>query len=178
MRSAATAIAPPPPMPEVAATGSPTCPNCGNEVSPRAIMCIKCGTNLKTGQKMTGPGGRPVARPASMARGPVVWYKNPEAYAAIAFGILLLSYGSAWLSPLGVLAYVAIAVLLWIAGIIIVLIAAFKESVGTGFLTLCVPLYVLYFVYGQCESKFVKSMWSLSILAQVGIMFLPNHLGE
>lgn len=30
----------------------PKCPNCGNEVAPDAIICIGCGTNLKTGERI------------------------------------------------------------------------------------------------------------------------------
>lgn len=38
-------------------------------------------------------------------------------------------------------------------GSITILVAAFKRSVLTGFLTLLVPLYILYFVFAQYESE-------------------------
>jgi len=34
---------------------------------------------------------------------------------------------------------------------IVILIAAFKESVGQGFLCLCIPLYILYFAFAKFE---------------------------
>ena len=56
------------------------------------------------------------------------------------------------MTGLGVVLYVIGGIATFIGGIII-LIAAFKKSVGTGFLTLCVPFYVLYFVFAQYESE-------------------------
>jgi hypothetical protein len=142
-------------------------------------MCIKCGVNLRTGQKMTSPGGRPGAvRPMAAARGPVPWYKNENVYSGVVLAILVLLYGSAWLSPLGGLAYSAFALIVGLVGGLLILIAAFQESVGTGFLTLCVPFYALYFIFAQCENKLAKAIWSLGMLGQVGIWFLPTHLGD
>lgn len=49
-----------------------------------------------------------------------------------------------------------------LAGGIMLLIAAFKKSIGTGFLTLCVPFYVLYFAFKQYQSpkkKIVLIIW-------------------
>jgi hypothetical protein len=38
-------------------------------------------------------------------------------------------------------------------GGIIILVAAFKESVGQGFLCLCIPFYVFYFAFAKYESE-------------------------
>lgn len=35
-----------------ARAGGPTCPSCASPVDPAAVLCINCGTNLKTGQKI------------------------------------------------------------------------------------------------------------------------------
>lgn len=35
---------------------------------------------------------------------------------------------------------------------IIILVAAFKESVAQGFLSLCVPFYILYYMFAKYES--------------------------
>jgi hypothetical protein len=170
----AVAPPPPPPAPEETAPAGVACPNCGGAVAPRAIMCIKCGTNLKTGQKMARPGGRPLPP----VRGPVPWHKNPDVYSGIILGIMVLLYGSAWLSPLGTLGYIGFWLLLTVAATIMVLVSAFRESVGTGFLTLCVPFYVFYFVYATCDSKLAKSMWSLAIIGRIGLWLLPGHSGD
>ena len=36
---------------------------------------------------------------------------------------------------------------------IIILIAAFKESVGQGFLCLCIPFWILYFAFAKFEHE-------------------------
>jgi len=35
-----------------------------------------------------------------------------------------------------------------------VLVFAFRRSVGTGFMVLCLPVYTLYFAFGQFEHRF------------------------
>jgi hypothetical protein len=112
------------------------------------------------------------------ARTPVPWFKNPDVYSGIVLGIMVLLYGSAWLTPLGTLAYLGIWALVSLAATIIVLVSAFRESVGTGFLTLCVPFYVFYFVYAKCDSKLAKSMWSLAIIGRIGLWLLPHASGD
>ena len=45
---------------------------------------------------------------------------------------------------------------------IIILIAAFKESVAQGFLSLCIPLYILYFAFAKFEhekKKVILAAW-------------------
>jgi hypothetical protein len=171
LRMSAAAPPPPPaPPPAPAATGR-TCPSCGNPVAPAAIMCIKCGTNLRTGQRMATP-GRPgvVQKPVRE----VMWYTNPNVYAGAVLGILVAFYGFAWINPLGALAYVGFSILVSLAAAIIVLIAAFQDSVGTGFMTLCVPFYIFYFVYAKCDSPLAKALFSVGILGRVGVFLLPH----
>lgn len=52
---------------------------------------------------------------------------------------------------------------------IAVLVTAFKESVGTGFMTLCIPFYALYFVFVKSESDTLKFTYGLSLI--LGIAF-------
>lgn len=124
---------------------------------------------------MTLPGGRPGVRPMAAASGPVVWYKNPNVYAGTVIGIFVACYGLAWITPLGTLAYVGFWFLMVIASAILVLIDAFQDSVGTGFLTMCVPFYVFYFVYVKCDNKLVKAVYSLMLLSRLGFWILPTH---
>ena len=48
-----------------------------------------------------------------------------------------------------------------------VLIAAFQESVGQGFLSLCIPFYIFYFIWGRWEHE-QKNLWGIGII--VGIV--------
>jgi hypothetical protein len=140
-----------------------------------AVLCTNCGYNIVTRQR-TGSGrpripGRAAAAPA----GPVPWYKNANLYLGIILAIFAGLYGLAWLvRPLGSVIYLVTWLLYALVVGIIVLVAAFKDGVGTGFLTLCVPFYVLYFVYSKCDSKLVKALYSIGILVGLLTRVLPE----
>lgn len=42
----------PPRVPEAPPTQADACPDCGNPITPNAVICINCGLNLKTGQHL------------------------------------------------------------------------------------------------------------------------------
>ena len=48
---------------------------------------------------------------------------------------------------------------------VIVLVQAFRQSIGTGILTLCVPFYVLYFVFSVNQNAYIKALFGASMLA-------------
>ena len=51
---------------------------------------------------------------------------------------------------------------------VLVLVKAFSQSVGTGFLCLCVPCYAIYFVFSdQNDSVPLKWAYGAAILAAV-----------
>ena len=55
-----------------------------------------------------------------------------------------------------------IGILVSFVSAIIILIAAFKTSVGQGFLCLCIPVYILYFAFAKYKSSrkgLVLSLW-------------------
>ncbi len=58
-------------------------------------------------------------------------------------------------------------------GSIIILIAAFRRGIGTGFLCLFIPFYILYFAFARYESErkgLVIALWLGGIvLAWIGI---------
>ena len=51
------------------------------------------------------------------------------------------------------LALGGICSLVSLVGSIIILISAFKESVGQGFLCLCVPFYILYYAFAKFQHE-------------------------
>lgn len=57
---------------------------------------------------------------------------------------------------------------------VIMLIAAFKRSVGTGFLSLCVPFWIYFFAFKQYQSpkkKVVISIWlAAHVLYIIGVV--------
>lgn len=167
LRVSASAPPPPPPAPMDAAVGGKTCPSCGNPVAPAAIMCIKCGTNLRTGQKMMAP-GRPGARPAiaAAAAGPTVWYKTAYPYVGAYFALIALLYflggGFRLLCLLGIILY-------FIAVKIVITVFAFKDDgAGKGFLCLCFDFYTMRYVFNQSGRPLSKvlyaSAWALGLM--------------
>ena len=57
---------------------------------------------------------------------------------------------------------------------IIVVVAAFRESAGTGFLTLCVPFYALYFVFKMSDNDTLKVLYSVAVLINLVLRFIPK----
>jgi hypothetical protein len=170
--------APPPPVPALAPAGAPTsapvasgCPSCGAPLARGTVLCTKCGYNLATGQRLQGKALKSATK-ARVAPGQESWAKNPNVWAGIVAGIFALLYGFARLYPAGALAYVGLAVLFYVAIRITVLVFAFGEGAGTGFMTLCIPFYDLYFVYGINENRMLKNLYTISLLGVLAVRTL------
>ncbi len=67
------------------------------------------------------------------------------------------------------LAFLGTAVVYVLVVHIWAIVCAFKESVGTGFLTLCIPLYALYFVYKVSENEPLKLFYGVAVLINIGL---------
>ena len=61
---------------------------------------------------------------------------------------------------------------------ICVLVSAFRESAGQGFMTMCIPCYVFYFVYGVCDSPLIKVLYSIAILTRLAALALPLEINQ
>jgi hypothetical protein len=91
------------------------------------------------------------------------WYHSPYVYV---LGVLVV---------LGVLAFVAPvaclggAVIYYVGLRIWVLMAAFSEGAGTGFMTLCVPFYEVYFVFSVSENSWLKAFYTGALVGIVGV---------
>jgi hypothetical protein len=152
---------PPPPTVSAATT---VCPGCGGVLARGAVVCTQCGYNLATGQRLQSKtvAGKPAARPKSP--GQDSWASNPNVLAVA----LLVIFGGLYLwgrtSQTGAMAFVGIQAIYGLGVGIYTLVLAFRESVGTGFMTLCIPCYSLYFVYGMSENPVLKALFGVSIL--------------
>ncbi|HWI57549.1 MAG TPA: hypothetical protein VNZ22_10000 [Bacillota bacterium] len=153
-----------------AATG---CPSCGAALARGVVLCTKCGYNWTTGQRTVAGRPAPLGKPAADPWA-TPWYKTPYPY----LGALLLVLGTLYYlgreNPAMMLAFVIVAGLYTVGMHIVVTVAAFRESVGTGFLTLCVPFYALYFVVKVSESDTLKVLYSVAILLNLLLRFLPK----
>jgi hypothetical protein len=173
LRTAASAPPPAPAAPETAVAGEPMCPSCGSAVSPRAIMCVKCGTNLKTGQKMNIPGARPGARPATRPpAAPSVWYKTPYPYLGLYMLLLVGTYFMASGNPAMKLTFIGALLLYLIGSHIAVTVCAFKDDgIGKGFLCFCIGIYAVYYVFKVSERPFLKVLYGISCLLGLAAKF-------
>jgi len=169
--TAAPAYAPPPPAPAPAAAG---CPSCGAPLPRGTVLCTKCGYNLATGQRLKagrGAGAAAVRKAAPASSG---WASNPNVWLGILLGFFGLLYAFARMHPVGPLVFVFVALLYYVGVSITVLVLAFKEGAGTGFMTLCIPFYALYFVYGLSENPMLKALYSVALLVMLAIRTLKG----
>jgi hypothetical protein len=134
-----------------------------------AVICTQCGYNLATKQRVVA--GRVVApgKPVVHSDDPEPWYKTPFPYVLVLlafFGILF------FLGKNNPPMMALLLITLWVYAFvmhILVTIAAFRESVGTGFLTLCFPIYGLYFVFSVSENQWLKTFYPIGYLGYVAL---------
>jgi len=163
---------PPPPI-EPAAPQAATCPNCGGAVAPRAILCIKCGTNLRTGQKMGRPGMPGVGVHALRApAAPSVWYKTPYPYLGAYMLILAVTYLLAPGNPIMQLAFACTLLLFLFGTYVATAVFAFKDDgMGKGFLCLCIGIYAIYYVTKVSERQFLKVIYGIAFVLGLAAKF-------
>jgi len=165
-RAAAPAYAAPP-----ATTTSSGCPSCGGALPRGAALCTQCGYNVVTGQRTVA--GRPAAlgKPTS-PNYETRWYQTPYPYLAVVVMVLAVLYFLGKQNPPMMLVFIGTALLYVFVAHIMVVVAAFRESVGTGFLALCIPLYALYFVFKVSDNDSLKIIYAGAILVNISLRFL------
>lgn len=172
IRSTAPAAAPPPATGAAPAAAGSGCPSCGSALARGAVLCTQCGYNLVTRQRTVA--GRPAAlgKP-SASSGEAPWYLTPWPYVGVVVLLLGIFYLLSRSNPVMMLPFLGVAVLYMLTVHIIVIVAAFKESVTTGLLTLCIPIYALYFVFKVNENDSLKILYGIAILLNIALRFLP-----
>ena len=181
---AAAPIPAPPPVPATphpalqrpaAGSGASGCPSCGAALARGAVLCVNCGYNLATGQRTVA--GRPAAmgKPAA-PQFEAPWYKTAYPYVGAIAVLLGILYFLGRDNPAMMLAFVVTAALYSLAVHIIVLVAAFQESAGTGFMALCIPFYAIYFVFKVHESDTLKILYGTAFLINIALRFIDINL--
>jgi hypothetical protein len=182
--AAAPAYAPPPPPPS-APTAAPRggvaapaaaasgCPSCGSALPRGAVLCTNCGYNLATKQRTVA--GRPAAlgKPAA-TKWETPWYKTAYPYIGVVVLVMAILYLLGRSNPVMMLAFLGVAVLYVVVTHILVIVSAFKQSVGTGFLTMCVPFYGLYYVFKVSEDETLQILYTVAIVINFAVRFLPK----
>jgi hypothetical protein len=163
-------VAPPEqPSPAVA---SGACPSCGNALARGAVICTRCGYNLATKKRMVA--GRVMPPGSPREKGEAPWYKTAPPYILAVVLLLVGLYVVGRSSPPIMLAFVLVIALYCLAVHLIVVVAAFHDGAGQGFLTLCVPLYALYYVYKVNESTTLQMLYGSAVIMNVILRFLPD----
>ena len=111
---------------------------------------------------------------AAMApSGETPWYKTAYPYIGVFVLVLgLLYYGGKTNRGL-MLIFIAVLALYCLGVHILVVISGFKESVGTGFLTLCLPFYAIYYVFKVSENPTLQALYSAAVIINIILRFLP-----
>lgn len=161
----------PPPLHQPPSAGTNACPSCGNALARGAVLCTKCGYNLVTRQRTVA--GRPAAPGKPQVRsGEPPWYATPWPYLGLVVVLLGVFYALGRQNPAMMLGFVAVTVLYVLTVHIMVLVAAFRESVGTGFLALCIPIYAIYFVFKISENDTLKVLYGFAVVLNIGLRFI------
>lgn len=138
-------------------------------------MCLECGFNRRLGQHVNpAVAGAPAAGRRAQGGGIGVPAALKQPWVVFVAPVLLLGgLALAGRSNEGAaLAFFATAFVFGLGVLVWVLVTAFRESIGTGFLTLCVPFYVLYFVFAKNENAYLKAAFGASIVINVMTRFV------
>jgi hypothetical protein len=137
------------------------------------VLCTNCGYNLTTGQRLVA--GHVVApgKPSS-TQWETPWYQTPWPYLGLLAVVLGIFYLLGRENPAMMLAFLGTAALYSLTIHIIVIVAAFREGVGSGFLTMCVPFYSLYFVFKVNDSDTLKVLYGVAAIINLVLRFLPD----
>ncbi len=160
--------APPPPPPAPAPPASrgqvahaSSCPSCGAALRRGAVLCTSCGFNIATGKRA---GSVPVGK-RSIHSG---W----ESSAWLQALVVAVTLGGSFFLALGsesiMTVWIVVTNIYLIGMFILVLVSGFSHGVGTGFLCLC-PLYAIFYVYGQSESRFLKAHYTVALAIRIGL---------
>jgi hypothetical protein len=158
-------MAAPPPVSAVSsAVAASACPGCAAPVTPATVICMNCGFNLRTGQR--------VATKKSSDPYSTAWYKTPLPYLGALIVVLGLLYWLGQSNPPMMLAFIGIAALYSFAIHLAVIVVAFKEDgAGAGFMTMCIPFYALYYVM-QDDHPNLKILYPVALGLNLAIRFL------
>ena len=136
------------------------CEHCGQPTLVHAVVCISCGFNRETGEILaiqTNKSKADWAADAGLFISPGVVGGGAMA----TFGILFFLGRS--VEP-AAMAFFLISSIFALAVTLGILFYAFRESLGQGVLTLFVPFYALWFVYGVHNGPYLKWLYGAMLV--------------
>jgi len=140
-------------------------------------LCTQCGYNVATG-KRTVAGRRAAPGKPKADAWETPWYRTAYPYIGVVLAILALFYFLGRQNPVFHLALLGVAILYVFTVHIIVVVAAFRVGIGTGFLTLCIPFFAIYFVFKMNDNDTLKILYGTAILINIALRFVPFGFTE
>ncbi len=148
------------------------CPGCGRPLKPDAVICTQCGFHRAAGQVITTQVQKPAADTSrEKSSGGDSALKSPAAVSLISLVVLGGLLAGAMSNGQLLLPYFLVQSAFGLGVGIYLLIRAFSDSIGQGFLCLCLPFYALYFVYGRCQDGYLKGLFSVWLLCGIAFFF-------
>jgi len=145
-------------------------------LAPAPIPLTRPTANSATPAWPSSPAGQPAGLVKVAARqSAALWYTNPYAYVGVLMVVLAILYGLGRNHSAVMQAFAVIAIAYIVIVHIIVLIAAFQEGIGTGFLTMCVPFFAVYVVYFVVGNRTLKVLYGAALLLSVALRLLDVH---
>lgn len=155
--------------------GASTCPSCGEALAAGAVLCVHCGFNVQSGGALHTSVKKERSLPSGRAASMLM---TPLAIGLGALAVFGLLFFGATQSETGAMLFVgAYGVYGLIVGIWAI-IAGFMDGILAGILTLCLPFYVLYTVYGLNENGYLKWLYGTYLLAAPGYIYVILQYGD
>ncbi len=103
--------------------------------------------------------------------------KRPWFTCAVPALILYLLFDHAHDNPNSAAVFLVPQLLFSLIVLVIIYVEAFRDGIGTGFLTLCLPPYTLYYVLSVNESAHLKGLFAVSLIAAMAGLSLAPDVG-
>ncbi len=176
------------------------CPACKQTLPQGAKLCVNCGFDLRTGRAIAGATvSPPVAQPVMPATvtggyagasssvtsgarrkpkkgssgGAGAMLMSPVAVSIAVLLTFLALFWAARSSEATATVYLLSSGVFGLTISIWLLVVAFSESVGKGFMCLCIPFYGIYFALECQDNAYLKGLYCLVILTAILRFFIP-----
>jgi len=162
---------PPPPLPPPTSAADQKCPGCGAGVTPDAMICTQCGTNLQTGRRhqqdqptRSKPGAKR-SKPRKSPGGESPWYKTPHPYLLLLLGGFGALYYFGREDETMAMVFLGSRLFYGLCIHIATVVCAWRDE-GTlwGVLCLLIPLVGIYYVFFRSENPTLQAFYGVNIL--------------
>lgn len=181
-----------------------SCPNCNAELPENAVLCVQCGYNIQTGQRMqtlTATGERvgmsetekmlykaatdlekePVRHDEGYGSMGGAWLTLAIMAVGLVIGLGLMFAAFKWIDAGGntraTQVMFVIGWLMSVIGNIWILTIAFKESVLQGVLCIVIPLYIFLYMIVNFDDCVVPTILSVVGMVMLGVSYIMAAFG-